>query len=74
MGFVLELFSGAGGGRGCFKWPYQAERQMWVFFDPEKDALSNASESSDNACPWDQGENCMLLYTFSHLDVRITGY
>lgn len=71
--FVSELFSGTGGGRRCFKWPCQAERQMWVFFDPGEDALFNASESSDNTCPWDQGEKCMSQYIFSHLDVRITG-
>lgn len=48
---VWVLSSGAGRGRECFKWPCQAERQMWVFFDPGKDALLNASESSENIHP-----------------------
>lgn len=49
------------------------QRGRCVFFDPGEDALLNASESSDNTCPWDQGEKCMSHYIFSHLDVRITG-
>lgn len=53
MGCILFCFWG----RGCFIGLCQAERQMWISFDPAKDVLESVLESSDNALPGDQGEN-----------------